>query len=161
MDFFKYLGFEYVYTYIIGLSWWLGSKESAGQSKRHGFNSWVRKIPWKRKQQSTAGILPGKFHGPRILAGYSPWGCKELDTTYQLNNNNNNNTYTQLVLVALAVYAPVISTCTCSIWLMHGNGSCDKFMHKCVVRDRGIKHSLQIGNIFSHMGIYFSSFHDS
>ena len=20
-------------------------------------------------------------HGPRSLAGYSPWGCKELDTT--------------------------------------------------------------------------------
>ena len=160
MDFFKYLGFEYVYTYIIGLFWWLSSKDSAGQSKRHGFNPWVRKIPWKRKQQFTAGILPGKFHGPRILAGYSPWGCKELDTTYQLNNNIN-NTYTQLVLVVLAVYAPVISTSTCSIWLMHGNGSCDKFMHKCVVRDRGIKHSLQIGNVFSHMGIYFSSFHDS
>ena len=22
-----------------------------------------------------------KSHGQRILAGYSPWGCKELDTT--------------------------------------------------------------------------------
>ena len=24
---------------------------------------------------------PGKFHGQRSLAGYSPWGHKELDTT--------------------------------------------------------------------------------
>jgi len=24
--------------------------------------------------------LPGKFHGQRSLAGYSPWGYKELDT---------------------------------------------------------------------------------
>ena len=26
-------------------------------------------------------FLPGKFHGQRILVGYSPWTCKELDTT--------------------------------------------------------------------------------
>ena len=26
-------------------------------------------------------LLPGKSHGQRILAGYSPWGRKELDTT--------------------------------------------------------------------------------
>ena len=28
-----------------------------------------------------AVFLPGKFHGHRSLAGYSLWGCKELDTT--------------------------------------------------------------------------------
>ena len=26
-------------------------------------------------------FLPWKFHGQRSLVGYSPWGCKELDTT--------------------------------------------------------------------------------
>ena len=26
-------------------------------------------------------FLPGKSHGQRILAGYSPWGRKESDTT--------------------------------------------------------------------------------
>jgi len=26
-------------------------------------------------------FLPGKFHGQRSLAGYSPWGRRELDTT--------------------------------------------------------------------------------
>ena len=30
----------------------------------------------------------GKPYGQRSLAGYSPWGCKESDTTEQLNNNN-------------------------------------------------------------------------
>jgi len=25
--------------------------------------------------------LPGKSHGQRSLIGYSPWGCKESDTT--------------------------------------------------------------------------------
>ena len=36
--------------------------------------SLVRKIP-------TPVFWPGKFHGQRNLAGYSPWSCKELDTT--------------------------------------------------------------------------------
>ena len=30
-------------------------------------------------------LLPGKFHGQRLLVGSSPWGCKELDTTKQLH----------------------------------------------------------------------------
>ena len=29
-------------------------------------------------------FLPGKFHGQRILEGYSPRGHKELDTIEQL-----------------------------------------------------------------------------
>ena len=26
-------------------------------------------------------LIPGESHGQRSLAGYSPWGCKELDMT--------------------------------------------------------------------------------
>ena len=37
----------------------------------------IRKIPWRREWQP----LPGKSHGQRSLAGYSPRGCKESDTT--------------------------------------------------------------------------------
>ena len=37
--------------------------------------------PWRRKGQPTPVSLPGEFHGQRSLAGYSPWGRKELDTT--------------------------------------------------------------------------------
>ena len=33
-------------------------------------------------------FLPGKSHGQRSLEGYSPWVCKESDTTLWLNNNN-------------------------------------------------------------------------
>ena len=49
-----------------------------------GFNPWVGKIPWRREWQPTPEFLPGEFHGQRSLAGYSPWGHKELDTTDQL-----------------------------------------------------------------------------
>ena len=58
-------------------------KESARQCRRcrrcqfRGFS--VGKIPWRRKWQPTPVFLPGKSHGQRSLAGYSPWGCKELD----------------------------------------------------------------------------------
>ena len=29
----------------------------------------------------TPVFLPGKSHGQRSLAGYSPWGCRESDMT--------------------------------------------------------------------------------
>ena len=31
--------------------------------------------------QDTPVFLPGEFHGQRSLVSYSPWGCKESDTT--------------------------------------------------------------------------------
>ena len=43
------------------------------------FSPWVGKIPWK--WQPTPVFLPGKFHRQRSPAGFSPWGCKESDTT--------------------------------------------------------------------------------
>ena len=48
---------------------------------RHEFNPWVRKIPWRRKLRLTPVFLPGESHGPRRLAGYSPWDHKESDMT--------------------------------------------------------------------------------
>ena len=90
-----------------------------------GFDSWVRKIPWRRDRLPTPvflgfsggsdskesacsrgdlgsvpvlGSSPGGGHGntlqysclenlygQRSLAGYSPWGSKESDTTEQLS----------------------------------------------------------------------------
>ena len=59
-------------------------KESTRYCKRHRgrrFDPWVKTIPWKRKWQPAPVFLPGESHGQRSLAGYSPWGCRELDTT--------------------------------------------------------------------------------
>ena len=63
------------------------SKESTCQCRKHRFNSWVRKIPWKRRWQPTPVFLSGKPHGQRSLAGYSPWGRNESDTTERLTQN--------------------------------------------------------------------------
>ena len=39
----------------------------------------------EEEMATTPVFLPGKFHGQRSLAGYSPWGCKELNMTEQLS----------------------------------------------------------------------------
>ena len=57
-------------------------KEPACQSrrhKRHGFDPWVGKIPWRRKWQPAPVFLSEKSNGQRSLVGYSPWVCTELD----------------------------------------------------------------------------------
>ena len=51
------------------------------RQKRNGFSSLIGKIPWRRAWQPTPVSLPGESHGQRDLAGYSPWGRKESDTT--------------------------------------------------------------------------------
>ena len=46
-------------------------------------DSWVPSLgwedPWRREQLPTPVFWPAEFQGRRSLAGYSPWGCKELD----------------------------------------------------------------------------------
>ena len=54
---------------------------SAGDVGDNGFDPWVRKIPWRREWLPTSVFLPGKPHGQRSLAGYSPRVHKKLDTT--------------------------------------------------------------------------------
>ena len=68
--------------------WWLRGKESACQCRRHHSDPWTRKIPWRRKWQSTPVFLPGKSYGQRSLASYSPWDCKDSDTAEQLNHTH-------------------------------------------------------------------------
>ena len=40
----------------------LSGKESACQCRRHRFDTWVGKRPWRRKWQPTPLFLPGKSH---------------------------------------------------------------------------------------------------
>ena len=49
--------------------------------RRRRFDPWIRKIPWRRAQKPTPVFLPGESNGQRSLMGYSPQGCKKLDTT--------------------------------------------------------------------------------
>ena len=40
--------------------------------RRHGFDPWIRKIPWRRAWQPTLVFMPGESHGQRSLVGYNP-----------------------------------------------------------------------------------------
>ena len=64
-----------MYIYLFGI---------CPQCGRPEFNPWVEKISWRREWQPTPVFLSGEFHGQRSPASYSPWGCKEADTTEQL-----------------------------------------------------------------------------
>ena len=60
----------------------------------------VRKIPWSREWQLTLVFLPGKSHRQRSLAGNSPWGHKESDTTEHTHTHTHTHThkcYKQLI----------------------------------------------------------------
>ena len=49
--------------------------------------TWVRSLGWKipwRAWQLTPVFLSAESHGQRRLVRYSPWGCKELDTTERM-----------------------------------------------------------------------------
>ena len=52
--------------------------------RRHRFDPWVGKIPWRRKQQPTPVFLLEKSRGQKSLMDYNPWSCKESDTTEKL-----------------------------------------------------------------------------
>ena len=81
-------------AYQAPLSMWFSrQKYSSGvplpsltcQCRRHKRWMWVLslgwKIPWRREWQLTPVFLPGESHRQRSLAGYSPWGHTESDTT--------------------------------------------------------------------------------
>ena len=72
--------------------WWGFPSDSAVKNspatprlRRHGFDPWVRKVSWRRKQQPTPVFLPGESQGQRSPAGYRPWGCKKSDSTEWLS----------------------------------------------------------------------------
>jgi len=51
------------------------------RDRRDRLDPWVRKVLWRRAWQPTPVFLPGESRGQRSLAGYSPGGQKESDTT--------------------------------------------------------------------------------
>ena len=58
--------------------------------KRHSFDIWVRKVPWRRAWQPTPVFLPGEYHGWRSLAGYCPWGSQSQTRLKRLSVHAHN-----------------------------------------------------------------------
>ena len=66
------------------------SKEPTLQCRRHKrqrFGPWIRKIPWRRKWQSTPVFLPGESQGPRSLGAAVHRVAKSQTRLEQLNNH--------------------------------------------------------------------------
>ena len=85
---------KYVHIYIggemesstetYGLPWEFRWERICPQCRRLVFHPWVRKMLYRREWQPTPIFLPRESLGQRSLVGYSPWDCKELDTSEQL-----------------------------------------------------------------------------
>ena len=74
-------GFEWKLPSIrLWLPLWLSWSRIHLHCGRLGFDPWVGKIPWRRARLPTPVFLPREFHGP--------WGHKESDMIWQLNNHN-------------------------------------------------------------------------
>ena len=90
-----------------GLLWWLSSKEftcNSGDLGRHGFDSGVGKIPWRRAWQPTPVFLPGKSHWQRSQVDYSPQSHGESDRTEHAN------VHTQLRTLVILDYSLIHSS---------------------------------------------------
>ena len=77
---------------------------------------WVRPLgpedPWRRKWQPTPVLLPGKSHGQKNLAGYSPWGHKRVGHDWATDH-----THTHLKLDLADVYKWLFSFGRSLLWL--------------------------------------------
>ena len=71
--------FVWVY-FCFRLPWWTSGSVVKNLPTNYNciFDSWVGKIPWRKKWQHIPVFLPGKSHGQRSLVGYSPWGHKRI-----------------------------------------------------------------------------------
>ena len=84
------------------------------QHKKHKslrFNPPVGKIPWRRAWQPIPVFLPGESYEQRNLEGYSPYSCKQLDTT-----ETTWHTYTSQVWAT--VKEPLLGFISCSFHLL-------------------------------------------
>ena len=63
----------------------LGQKKKKKREREYVLSWTKEKEPWRRKWRFTPVFVPGKFHGQRSLAGYSPWGHKESATTEHIS----------------------------------------------------------------------------
>ena len=63
---------------------------------------------WRREGLPIPVFLPGEFHGPRSLVGYSPWSSKESDKAEQ-QTHTHTHTHTHIIVIANSPLA-ILST---------------------------------------------------
>ena len=63
-----------------GILWWVSCKESICQLRRHGFDPWVGKLPWRRAWQPTPVFLPEESPWTEELGGLQSLGSHKIQT---------------------------------------------------------------------------------
>ena len=83
--FYRYLLEKAMTPHSSTLAWKIPWTREPGRLQSMGSlgvgHDWAHTHIFCTTSQPTLVLLPGKFHGQRSLVGYSPRGCKELDTT--------------------------------------------------------------------------------
>ena len=96
------------------LSSWLSGKEHTYQCRRHKFDPWVGKIPWRRKWQPTSVSLPRNSGGQRSLAGSSPQRGTQLSTqTIRLES------FCKTMLIGMSHSFPFLLSCYSDLVCFH------------------------------------------
>ena len=84
------------------------------QCRRHRFDPWVRRIPWRRKWQPTPVFLPRKSQGQSSLVGLNPWGFEESDPTEQTHTYTHTHTVYLSIYIHIYIYTHIpICVCMC------------------------------------------------
>ena len=90
-----------VYVYVgITFPGGISGKEPACQCRRQ----LVRKIPWRRAWTATPVFLPRESHGQRSLVGYSPYSCKELNTTQAIYTHTHTHTHIYMCIYNMYIH---------------------------------------------------------
>ena len=129
-----------------GLPWWLSGKEVVYQRNRHGFDAWVRKVPWKRKWQPTPVFLPGKFHEQRSLAGYSPWGHKRVRHDLATKQQQQSFNIILIYLTWVSMSSPWESK---KSWHIKTNDSWDSLWHRVLTGRACLERTETLGEVIS------------
>ena len=69
--------------------------------KRHRFDPWVGKIPWRKAWQPTPGFLPGESYGQSNLVGYP--GVHRVTKSWTWRKQLNMPAHTEIGLKCLCV----------------------------------------------------------
>ena len=115
-----------------GICWpsQLSGKEPTCQSGRH-FDSWVRKIPWRRKWQPTPVFLSKESHGQRSLLSYiQSMGSQRVRHSWVTENAHKHKEWnTHLLLASTMCQALCKNVC-----VHHFTSSFQLFYMICIIK---------------------------
>ena len=117
------------YGIKMGTPRWLNGKESTCQSLS-------QEDPLEKEMVTHSVFLPGESHGQRSLAGYSPWGCKELDTTEQLITHAHDIKWEDNLTVKIAVSKEMATHSSTLAWRIPWREEPDRLQSRGLQRVR-------------------------